>query len=156
MSVAAELGVVVELVRVVVLADEPVSRAGVVAALREGHALHLLEEREAARADVVVCVADDAGRAALLARQVLASGARRAVAVVGGLDDAALLSLLEAGVSGRDATPRRDALRRWRTRCARPARATGRCRRTCWVVCSATCSGWAARSWRHAGCPRPA
>ncbi|MCW2776979.1 MAG: transcriptional regulator, LuxR family [Frankiales bacterium] len=101
--------VVVELVRVVVLADDPVSRSGVVAGLREVRTLHVVDDREAARADVVVCVADDPVRAALLVRQVLASGARRAVAVVGQLDDAALLALVEAGACGllrrSDATP---------------------------------------------------
>ncbi|MCW2608637.1 MAG: transcriptional regulator, LuxR family [Frankiales bacterium] len=101
--------VVVELVRVVVLADDPVSRSGVVAGLREARTLHVVPDREAARSDVVVCVADDPTRAALLVRQVLSSGARRAVAVVGALDDAALLALVEAGACGllrrSDATP---------------------------------------------------
>ncbi len=133
--------VVVELVRVVVLADDPVSRGGVVSGLREVRTLHVVDDREAARADVVVCVADDPVRAALLVRQVLASGARRAVAVVGALDDTALLALVEAGACGllrrSDATP--EAL-------AHAVRTADDGDGTSWTcsATSATCSDWAA------------
>ncbi len=92
--------VVVELVRVVVLAPDPLSRAGLTSQLGGTPGLRVLPEQEAARADVVVCVAE-AAEAAELVRRVLASGARRAVAVVGdGLDDTALLQLVGAGAAG--------------------------------------------------------
>lgn len=102
--------VVVEMVRVVVLAEDDVTRAGVVACLQPAVGLCVVEDRETARADVVLCVVADAAECAVLVQRVLQSGARSAVAVVARLDDAAMLALVEAGASGLlrrgDATPR--------------------------------------------------
>jgi DNA-binding NarL/FixJ family response regulator len=83
---------------VAVCADDPLSRAGLLAHLRHRHEVRLLQEDEAAEGTVAIVVGDEINEDLLRVIRVMrrTSGAR-VVLMVSRLDDAALLTAVEAG-----------------------------------------------------------
>lgn len=97
-------------VAVAVMAEDPLSRAGVVSQLRDAYGLRVVTSSR--DADVVLVVADSCGeRTQQALRTVRAGGCRRAVLVVTELDDGGLFKAVEAGACGivrrTEATPDR-------------------------------------------------
>lgn len=85
----------------VVEADDPVSRSGVVSELRTFPDVRVLSAEDRASAEVAVVVADHVdARATQVVQAFRRSGETRVVLVVSGLDDAGVLAAAEAGVSG--------------------------------------------------------
>jgi DNA-binding NarL/FixJ family response regulator len=97
-------------VRAAICADDPVSRAGLVAELASCHGIELLEDSDAA--DVVVIVTHEVDEPAMqLTRRVRRTGGAGVVLVVAQIDDQGLFAAVEAGVSAllrrSEATPER-------------------------------------------------
>lgn len=91
---------------------DAISELGVKAQLRSRPELRLVEPAEEDVSPVVLVVADTVGRPSLhLVRELRAQRSRQVVLVVTVIDDAALLSAIEVGVSGvvlrQDASPER-------------------------------------------------
>jgi len=87
--------------RVYVAASDPISRAGIASQLRSHHAINMVEDRQV-DADVVALVVADQmdDETAQTIRALRRRGAERVVLVVARVDDAGLLSALEAGARG--------------------------------------------------------
>jgi DNA-binding NarL/FixJ family response regulator len=90
--------VLVEPVRVTVVAADPVSRAGVASQLRVSHEVFVVESESA---DVAVVVADTVDeRCTSEVARLRDAGLLRVVAVVSTLDDSGLFAAVEAGACG--------------------------------------------------------
>lgn len=88
-------------VHVYVHAPDPVSRAGLTAQLRNRPGISVLDDHDAARADVAVISLDVVDDAALrVVRAVQRNGSPRVVALLLDVDEGALLRLVEEGIVG--------------------------------------------------------
>jgi DNA-binding NarL/FixJ family response regulator len=91
----------IDRVAVAVFADDPISRAGLTVQLRHRGEVRLLQEDQIAEAAVAIVLGDDIDEALLrLIRSVRCGTGARVVLLVGRVDDASLLTAVEAGVSG--------------------------------------------------------
>jgi DNA-binding NarL/FixJ family response regulator len=102
----------VERVAVVVHAEDPISRSGVVTQLRRCPELWVVPDSEQERARVVVVVADSVDdRTAVVLRRLSRTAAARVVLIASRVDDAGLVTAAECGVLGvvrrAEATPER-------------------------------------------------
>lgn len=93
-----------------VYSTDPISRAGVVAQLRQRPEVRILEEAELAQAAVALVITDAVDDVALrVLRAVQRGGVPRTVVIAATIDDAALVAAAEAGVLGvvrrSEATP---------------------------------------------------
>lgn len=90
-----------ERISVLVRATDPISQAGVIAQLRGSPDIHVLSEEAAGTEQVAVVVVDEMDDEALrLLRSVGRQGTSRTVLVATRVDDAALVTTIEAGVVG--------------------------------------------------------
>jgi DNA-binding NarL/FixJ family response regulator len=98
-------------IKTYVHADDPISRAGVVSQLRPRPEVLVLDTADAAAATVSLVVADRVAEQSLRAIRALRQRGSSVVLVVVELDDAALVSAIEAGVAAlvrrAEATPER-------------------------------------------------
>jgi DNA-binding NarL/FixJ family response regulator len=86
---------------VFVAASDPISRAGIASQLRSHHGINMVEERQVDADVVALVVADQMDEeTAQTIRALRRRGAERVVLVVARVDDAGLLSALEAGARG--------------------------------------------------------
>lgn len=84
-----------------VYASDPISKSGVISALRTRPELLVVAEAELDRAEVAVVVVDNLGDDSLrLLRAIQRGGAPRTVVIATVLDDAGVVAAAEAGVSG--------------------------------------------------------
>ncbi|RYJ30601.1 transcriptional regulator, LuxR family [Streptomyces sp. L-9-10] len=84
-----------------VSASDPISEAGIVAALKSRAGVWIADENQVTPTTVALVVADEMDEEALrLLRAARSKGARQAVAVVSELDDAGLMTAVESGVAG--------------------------------------------------------
>jgi DNA-binding NarL/FixJ family response regulator len=99
--IATRPAVLTDPTRVYVAASDPISRAGIASQLRSHHGLHMVEERQLDADVVALVVADQMDEeTAQTIRALKRRGVERVVVVVARVDDAGLLSALEAGARG--------------------------------------------------------
>jgi DNA-binding NarL/FixJ family response regulator len=86
---------------VTIATDDPVSRAGLAAQLRDQPGIEVVDADDPTAAGVVVVVADEVDEATTREiRSIRGGGQERIVLLVAKVDDAGLLAAVEAGVSG--------------------------------------------------------
>lgn len=86
---------------VAIATDDPVSRAGLAAQLRDQHGIEVVDAVAPGGSGVVVVVADEVDEATSREiRAIRGAGHERIVLLVARVDDAGLLAAVEAGVSG--------------------------------------------------------
>jgi len=100
-----------ERINVYVHADDPISQAGVASQLRPRPEVRVLEPADADQATVALVLADRVSERTLQVLRSRQRGGTRVVLVVSQVDDADLVSAVEAGIAGLvrrgDATPDR-------------------------------------------------
>jgi len=89
-------------VDVLVIATDPLSRAGTVSQLREAAGIHLVDDGQLDGGDIVALVVADEvdAEATRTVRLLRRRGVERIVLLVSRLDDKGLLSAVEAGIAG--------------------------------------------------------
>jgi DNA-binding NarL/FixJ family response regulator len=100
-----------ERINVYVHADDPISQAGVASQLRPRPEVRVLDTAEAEQAEVALVLADRVSERTLQVLRSRQRGGARLVLVVSEVDDADLVSAVEAGIAGLvrrgEATPER-------------------------------------------------
>ncbi len=99
-------------VKVCVLAEDPVSAAGIASQLRTRSEVEVVADDEPAQSDVAVVVTDEVdGRSVRTIRALQRGGVSRVVMIVSRIDDVSLLSAVESGANAIlrrcDAVPER-------------------------------------------------